>query len=596
MSNNLFSFGNEISSLSSTSDVEDLTDLNHNTLPTIINRNLGTESGEKVTKHIADLDDESSDTDSDDEAESISSIDANSETLDEDIASPQTERERHYSLLCEVDFVKSLPETMRTQIFSDTVVRKVKVGQLIVKQGESGNGMYIIMKGTARVSQVRPPKTEAKHITNLYEKMFFGESSLFYSVKRVASVVAVTDMTLLFLEKKKFDKLGKIKLLLLLKKLPMLHTLSIEAQVEVAGKLFPKYYQPGDVVVRKNDKGKAIFLILSGSAELYGQGIILKQGHMFGFNSFLQSKPRDATIVAKEKLCCLVINQEDITSLANETEFKELLVKESGKVAKTRKKRRDIRRSSFAESFGSGFDTANRYSLDVDSHGTKYTPPPSPISREVNLRVVSDKDGNRRVNDWWLKEKLGKGSFGTVYRCVHTKTNQVATIKVISKALFSGGDQVRNRQKRDLDDLYREVDIMKGLHHKNIVQTISFIDDATAQDLVIVMEYCAKRGIFDNSRKNDESFPPLSEDISRKYFRDVLCGLDYLHAQSIVHRDIKPMNLFVTADDVVKIGDFGTACKFDASSINCDGHIVSKLIDIAGTPAFMVQFLQNIII
>ena len=52
---------------------------------------------------------------------------------------------------------------------------------------------------------------------------------------------------------------------------------------------------------------------------------------------------------------------------------------------------------------------------------------------------------------------------------------------------------------------------------------------------------------------------PFSGDRARRYFRDVLCGLAYLHCNGVIHCDLKPQNLFVTADDRIKIADFGSA-------------------------------------
>jgi serine/threonine protein kinase len=52
---------------------------------------------------------------------------------------------------------------------------------------------------------------------------------------------------------------------------------------------------------------------------------------------------------------------------------------------------------------------------------------------------------------------------------------------------------------------------------------------------------------------------PFHNDTARTHFRDILCGLAYLHVHGVIHCDLKPQNLFLTSDGRVKIADFGSA-------------------------------------
>lgn len=73
---------------------------------------------------------------------------------------------------------------------------------------------------------------------------------------------------------------------------------------------------------------------------------------------------------------------------------------------------------------------------------------------------------------------------------------------------------------------------------------------------------------------------PLPEETARKYFRDVVLGLEYLHYQKIIHRDIKPSNLLVSDEDRIKIADFGVCNEFNQE----DDAILTST---TGTPAFV---------
>lgn len=68
--------------------------------------------------------------------------------------------------------------------------------------------------------------------------------------------------------------------------------------------------------------------------------------------------------------------------------------------------------------------------------------------------------------------------------------------------------------------------------------------------------------------------------LARKYFRDVLRGLHYLHFHHIIHRDIKPENILVSKDDTAKIADFGVSAVTDEG----DGRGIARGL---GTPAYM---------
>ncbi|KAI3403154.2 hypothetical protein KGF56_004043 [Candida oxycetoniae] len=202
----------------------------------------------------------------------------------------------------------------------------------------------------------------------------------------------------------------------------------------------------------------------------------------------------------------------------------------------------------------------------------------------------------------------------------------------------------------------REIAIMKKCKHKHIVSLREVLDDATSLKIYLVLEYMGKGEIkwkklqsdllskgktysFDDnitssttttnsnsnsngdnnseedipccgsgggprqphhrlSSNNDEDLlsnefsPNLTFRQSRKIFRDVLLGLEYLHMQGVVHRDIKPANLLVSSDNVVKISDFGVS--FASSLSECEeGHLVNELdlAKTAGTPAFFAPEL-----
>ena len=111
---------------------------------------------------------------------------------------------------------------------------------------------------------------------------------------------------------------------------------------------------------------------------------------------------------------------------------------------------------------------------------------------------------------------------------------------------------------------------MKKLNHKNIVQYIDFIKQDNY--IHIILEYIENGSLAQLLKK----FGPLSEPLCVIYIKQVLQGLEYLHSQGVVHRDIKGANILITKQGIVKVADFGIA-------IN-DNEIIDDQQYLAGTP------------
>lgn len=123
-----------------------------------------------------------------------------------------------------------------------------------------------------------------------------------------------------------------------------------------------------------------------------------------------------------------------------------------------------------------------------------------------------------------------------------------------------------------------EIAIMKKLHHNNLVALVEVLDDPTEDSLYMVMEMC-KKGVIMKVGLGQNS-DPYDDDSCRYWFRDLILAVEYLHAQNIVHRDIKPDNCLLTNDDVLKVVDFGVSEMFKKDS----DMFTAKS---AGSPAFL---------
>lgn len=119
---------------------------------------------------------------------------------------------------------------------------------------------------------------------------------------------------------------------------------------------------------------------------------------------------------------------------------------------------------------------------------------------------------------------------------------------------------------------------MKKLNHPNLCALIEVLDDPREDSLYMVMEMC-KKGIIMKVGLDQRS-DPYDDESCRRWFRDLILGIEYLHAQGIVHRDIKTDNCLLTEEDILKVVDFGVSEMFEKDS----EMLTAKS---AGSPAFL---------
>ncbi|RME87296.1 MAG: hypothetical protein D6785_02205 [Planctomycetota bacterium] len=162
--------------------------------------------------------------------------------------------------------------------------------------------------------------------------------------------------------------------------------------------------------------------------------------------------------------------------------------------------------------------------------------------------------------------KIGQGGMGIVYKGRHTLLNKIVAVKILPYH-FSMEEEMRKR-------FLREAQSAAMLEHPNIVQVL---DVGREEDFdYIIMQFVegeSLQDILDRKRI-------LSVKEATNIVYQTLEGLDFAHRKGIIHRDIKPDNLMITFDGVVKIADFGLARNIQDASLTGTGHIV-------GTPHFM---------
>ncbi|MCL7051320.1 hypothetical protein MKW94_005917 [Papaver nudicaule] len=193
--------------------------------------------------------------------------------------------------------------------------------------------------------------------------------------------------------------------------------------------------------------------------------------------------------------------------------------------------------------------------------------------KETHLVVRSEDDnGNKMVKEYVREFKIGSGSYAKVVLYRSSIDGKRYAIKAFHKSYLL--KQQVAPSETAMSDVLREVLIMKMLDHPNIVSLIEVMDDPNTDHFYMVLEYVEGKWAPEGSGASGG----LEETTVRKYLRDIVAGLIYLHAHNVVHGDIKPDNLLVTGSGVVKIADFSVSQVFEDEN--------DELRRSPGTPVF----------
>ncbi|KAI5169346.1 serine/threonine protein kinase KIN1/2 [Pancytospora epiphaga] len=158
---------------------------------------------------------------------------------------------------------------------------------------------------------------------------------------------------------------------------------------------------------------------------------------------------------------------------------------------------------------------------------------------------------NKAVGKYNIIRPIGSGSSSKVYLAYDTEAKVRVSIKIIKRNTDEPNGEETDKR------IYREIVISTLLNHPNIVRILDFI--YTRTHFFLIFEYIKGSQLYDTVRNN--SFIPEPE--ARKYFRQIISAIDYIHRNCIAHRDLKIENILIDQNDNVKIIDFGLSNFYD---------------------------------
>ena len=167
------------------------------------------------------------------------------------------------------------------------------------------------------------------------------------------------------------------------------------------------------------------------------------------------------------------------------------------------------------------------------------------------------------IGDYIITKKIGKGSFSNVYKAYHKKTNALYALKIFETKKFS---------EKIIQCIYNEIKILMEIDHPNIVKLHETIK--TKEYIYLVLDYCSKGDLHNNISNKDV----LTETKAKDFFIQISKGLYYIWKNKLIHRDLKPHNVLLTEEGVLKIADFGFAKHLEETKM---------LETLCGSPIYM---------
>lgn len=421
--------------------------------------------------------------------------------------------------LSRVQILSDLSESALDTAANACSVISVEAGKTIITKGELGDVFYMISEGQVQCREL----SQEGATLDLGPNAFFGERSLMTNEPRAATVVALTDVTLMALAREDFERLlGTLEHALsrshdlrILETTDFFSQLSPDEREHAASKFNTHKFTDGTTIVEQGSPCVSFFIVKEGQVQCIknNQPTETKDvGKHFNLEAMLEvDRVCEFTVVANGDVECFELLRSDLQHVM------------TGEL------------SNLVQSF----------------------------SQRV-IQQTQDKLKDLPWEDLRMVAILGAGTFGRVKLVQSKSTGDVFALKTLHKK-----EVVMHKQQQNV---MNEKNIMIHCHHPFILTLHQTYKDAYC--LHMLLEYCNGGELFTvlHTRTRDGVPPPSA----KFYCAGVLLALGYLLRKKISYRDLKPENMLVDAMGYVKLIDFGFAKVIKGSTRT-----------VCGTPEYM---------
>ena len=185
---------------------------------------------------------------------------------------------------------------------------------------------------------------------------------------------------------------------------------------------------------------------------------------------------------------------------------------------------------------------------------------------EINSKNEKNKFPEEISSKYEIIQEIGRGAFSIVYKVKSKEDNNIYCLKKINM--------------KKTNDKENEINILSNLDHPNLIKF--FYSYSNEEGIYIIMEFCEYGDLFSLLQSVKKKKVYVNEEIIWNVAIQTLLGLEYLHSKQIIHRDIKLLNLFMTKDKKIKIGDMGMSKHVE------EGEMIMSRV---GTPLYIAPEL-----
>lgn len=401
---------------------------------------------------------------------------------------------------------------------------EVKEATNIIEQGDRGDNLYVVEKGSFDVFVKTGDKTRKVAVRG--PGSCFGELALMYNAPRAATVTATGDAIVWAVDRFTFRRIlanvseGQLQEYeSFLKKVELLAPLSSRERSKIAEALDEVSFEKGEIICKQGDTGDAMYVLRHGEVVVTIDGNEVKryhEGDYFGERALMKDEPRAATCTSDTDVVTLKLDRTAFSLLLGPLE--------------------DImahRISQYSANFSESKSDLNLATAATESAA------PAELDKEDMLYADLKKEQLHVIGT------LGKGSFGHVQLVKDPKTGKTFALKAVSKQqIVQTGQQ---------GHIMSEKRVMQSLRHPFLIRLYKTFKDRDR--LYFLLEPSLGGELFSVLRAR--TF--FDEDTARFYAAQVISAFDYMHNKNIIYRDLKPENLLLDEKGYLKVTDFGFA-------------------------------------